>query len=111
MIEPDETMSRIGRGMRLGQRGEREGAGRVFEEVWSEIGRENGDPFYRCALAHAMADVQDDVNDELLWERRRGRLPGTDPSPGPSPVWRRWGGRRRGRGRARRPGPSRCRRR
>jgi len=37
----------------------------------SEIGGESGDPFHRCALAHAMADVQDDVHEELLWDLRR----------------------------------------
>jgi len=38
--------------------------------VWSEIGGENGDPFHRCALAHSMADVQDDVHEELAWDLR-----------------------------------------
>ncbi|WP_329027048.1 hypothetical protein [Streptomyces sp. NBC_00690] len=29
-----------------------------------------GDPLQRCQLAHAMADVQDDVRQELLWDQR-----------------------------------------
>jgi hypothetical protein len=62
-------MGRIGEAMALGQRGERAAARALFAEVWAAIG-EDGDPFHRCALAHAMADVQDDVSDELLWDER-----------------------------------------
>lgn len=70
MAEPDATMTQIGKGLELSQRGEREGARRVFAQVWSDIGGENGDPLHRCALAHAMADVQDDVCDEIVWDLR-----------------------------------------
>lgn len=70
MTEPDATMTQFGKGLELSQRGEREAACRVFEQVWSDIGGEHGDPFHRCALAHAMADVQDDVRDELIWDLR-----------------------------------------
>jgi hypothetical protein len=67
---PDATMARIGAGLGLSQAGERKAARRLFEEVWGDIGGEGGDPFHRCALAHAMADVQDDVADELIWDLR-----------------------------------------
>ncbi len=70
MIEPDAAMTRIGRGLELGQHGEREAARSLFTEVWNDIGGENSDPFHRCALAHAMADVQDDVHEELAWDLR-----------------------------------------
>ncbi len=63
-------MKRVGEGIELSQRGDREAARGLFAEVWEEIGGERGDPFHRCALAHCMADVQDDVQDELLWDRR-----------------------------------------
>jgi tetratricopeptide (TPR) repeat protein len=63
-------MTQIGRGVELSQRGEREAARQLFAEVWEQIGREDGDPFHRCGLAHAMADVQDDVQDELVWDLR-----------------------------------------
>jgi len=63
-------MSRIGAGMELSQRGERDDARQLFARVWSDIDGENGDPFYRCALAHSMADVQDDVQQELIWDLR-----------------------------------------
>ena len=61
VLEPDPTMTRIGHGMELSQRGEHEAARLVFTEIWDDIGGVNGDPFHRCALAHSMADVQDDV--------------------------------------------------
>lgn len=63
-------MIRIGEGIELNQRGERRAARELFSAVWEEIGGESGDPLHRCALAHSMADVQDDVNDELVWDLR-----------------------------------------
>jgi hypothetical protein len=68
--EPDATMTRIGEGIELGQQGERVAARRVFAQVWSDIGGVDGDPLYRCAIAHSMADVQDEVQDELVWDLR-----------------------------------------
>jgi len=70
MGEPDATMKCIGEGIELSQRGERDAARRLFAQVWSDIGGESGDPFHRCALAHWMADVQDDVQEELIWDLR-----------------------------------------
>jgi len=63
-------MVRIGEGIALHEQGERVAARDLFAQVWSEIGGESGDPFHRCALAHAMADAQDDVQEELLWDLR-----------------------------------------
>lgn len=70
MTEPDAVMARIGVGIALRERGERVAARDLFAQVWSDIGGENGDPFHRCALAHSMADVQDDVHEELAWDLR-----------------------------------------
>ncbi|MGH3916275.1 MAG: tetratricopeptide repeat protein [Pseudonocardiaceae bacterium] len=70
MIEQDTTMIRIGQGIGLSQRGDRDAARRLFEEIWNDIGGESGDPLHRCALAHAMADVQDDLHHELTWDLR-----------------------------------------
>jgi tetratricopeptide (TPR) repeat protein len=63
-------MKRVGEGIELSQSGHREAARCLFSEVWEQIGGERGDPFYRCALAHSMADVQDDVDNELCWDQR-----------------------------------------
>lgn len=70
MADPDLVMKAVGEGIKLSQSGDREAARRLFAEVWEQIGGERGDPFHRCALAHWMADVQDDVRDELRWDRR-----------------------------------------
>jgi tetratricopeptide (TPR) repeat protein len=66
----DPTLLRIGEAVRLNHAGEREVARRRLEEIWEEIGGEQGDPLQRSTLAHAMADAQDDVRQELLWDQR-----------------------------------------
>jgi hypothetical protein len=66
----DPTIIRIGEVVQLGHQGEREVARQQFAEIWDEIGGERGDPLHRCTLAHAMADVQDDVREELVWDQR-----------------------------------------
>jgi hypothetical protein len=69
VTEADATMARIGEGIGLGSSGEREAARRLFADLWEEIGA-GGDALHRCALAHSMADVQDDVREELVWDLR-----------------------------------------
>lgn len=67
----DPTLTRIGQGVQLHHdQGQREAARQLFAEIWNEIGGENGDPLHVCVLAHAMADVQDDVRQELVWDQR-----------------------------------------
>lgn len=67
--DPDATMTRIGQAIELSHRGDREAARHLFAEIWADIG-ESGDALYRCGLAHAMADVQDDPHEELTWDLR-----------------------------------------
>jgi hypothetical protein len=67
MTEPDAIMVRLGEGIGRSQRGERAAAREVFVALWAEVGDE-GDPLHRCGIAHSMADVQDDVHDELTWD-------------------------------------------
>ncbi|MFC7550007.1 hypothetical protein [Plantactinospora sp. GCM10030261] len=66
----DPTLLRIGEAVQLSHRGERETARLQFAQIWAEIGGDQGDPLQRCTLAHAMADVQDDPRQELLWDQR-----------------------------------------
>jgi hypothetical protein len=66
----DPTLLRIGEAVQLSHRGEQEHARLLFTQIWNEIGGEQGDPLHRCTLAHAMADVQDDVREELMWDQR-----------------------------------------
>jgi hypothetical protein len=56
--------------VQLAHQGERDAARSRFAQIWDEIGGEGGDPLHRCTLAHAMADVQDDVREELVWDQR-----------------------------------------
>jgi hypothetical protein len=67
MAEPEEVMARIGKGIELRTMGERAAARQVFSDVWAEIGPQ-GDALHRCALAHSMADAQDDPLEELCWD-------------------------------------------
>jgi hypothetical protein len=67
----DETLVRIGQAVELHHhRGRRAAARDLLAQIWDEIGGERGDPLHVCVLAHAMADVQDDVHQELLWDQR-----------------------------------------
>lgn len=67
----DEMLARINEGVQLHhQQGQPAAARDLFTRIWDEIGGERGDPLHVCVLAHAMADVQDDVGQELLWDQR-----------------------------------------
>jgi hypothetical protein len=67
----DPTLARIGQGVELHHhQGQPEAARDLFAQIWDEIGGEQGDPLHVCVLAHAMADVQDDVHQELVWDQR-----------------------------------------
>ncbi|MEE6258591.1 tetratricopeptide repeat protein [Plantactinospora sonchi] len=67
----DATMARINQGVQLHHhQGQREAARDLFAQIWDEIDGERGDPLHVCVLAHAMADVQDDVHQELVWDQR-----------------------------------------
>ncbi|MFI6496075.1 hypothetical protein [Nonomuraea typhae] len=67
----DPTMARIGEGVELHHhRGQRDAARELFARIWADIGGEQGDPLHVCVLAHSMADVQDEVRQELMWDLR-----------------------------------------
>ncbi|WP_432842151.1 hypothetical protein [Dactylosporangium sp. CA-092794] len=67
----DHVLGRIGEAVELHHgRGQRGAARHLFAEIWEEIGGEQGDPLHVCVLAHSMADVQDDVHQELVWDQR-----------------------------------------
>ena len=64
----DPVMHRISEALNLYNAGRRAEAREAFTTIWAEI--EEGDAFHQCALAHYMADAQDDPKDELEWDRR-----------------------------------------
>jgi hypothetical protein len=67
----DATLARINQGVQLHHhQGQPEAARDLFAQIWDEIGGERGDPLHVCVLAHAMADLQDDVHQELVWDQR-----------------------------------------
>jgi len=65
--DPHEVMIQIGLAIARSQHGDRAGARLMFQDLWAQVGPD-GDPFHRCALAHSMADVQDDPREELAWD-------------------------------------------
>ena len=66
-----KPLARINEGVQLHhQQGQREAARDLFAQIWDEIGGERGDPLHVCVLAHSMADVQDNVHQELVWDER-----------------------------------------
>jgi hypothetical protein len=65
---PDAMMARIHEAM-LAAGGDREAARARFQALWEAIGPE-GDPLHRVALAHHMADVQDDPAQAIAWDER-----------------------------------------
>ena len=67
----DPTLVRIGAAAQLHHhQGQRDAARDLLSRIWGEIGGEQGNPLHVCVLAHTMADVQDDVHQELLWDQR-----------------------------------------
>ncbi|WP_009474828.1 tetratricopeptide repeat protein [Rhodococcus sp. JVH1] len=73
MDTPDAVMARIAQGQELAVAGDREGARRIFEEVWDVLagpGADTPDPLHVVTLAHYMADVQTDPVEELRWDLR-----------------------------------------
>lgn len=63
-------MTRIGQAVILHRGGDREEARNRFTQLWEETAADGSALFYRCTIAHYMADTQDDPADELEWDRR-----------------------------------------
>src|SRR3954451_15095245 len=66
---PDPTMARVAEAMELGQQGRPAEARELFARIWADLGPDS-DPLHRVAVAHAMADLQDDPHEELAWDLR-----------------------------------------
>jgi hypothetical protein len=79
-MSDDATLARIGEGRH--HRGRRAAAPELFTRLWAEIGGDRGDPLHVCVLAHAMADVQEDVHEELVWDLRALAAAGLLTTPG-----------------------------
>ncbi len=67
--DPDPVMTTVGEAIGLGRSGDRARARELLGRAWEQVGAD-GDPMHRVAIAHSMADVQDDPEDELRWDLR-----------------------------------------
>jgi hypothetical protein len=69
MTEADGLMHRIFTTIALAEAGHRDEARRDFSAISSEFRCEDH-PLHMCILAHYMADLQDDLSEELSWDLR-----------------------------------------
>lgn len=60
-------MDRLGQAIALAQHDEPAAARVLLEHLWAETG-DDGDALHRCAIAHQLADVQNDLTAELHWD-------------------------------------------
>jgi hypothetical protein len=66
--QQDQTLQEIRGAFRLYCGGEQAEGRRLLQEIWDKLGAD-GDVFHRCVAAHYLADVQEDPQDELKWDR------------------------------------------
>jgi len=66
----DDVMGRVTAVVQSGQAGDRAVARRELAAIWTEVEQGGGDAFHRCVIAHFLADLQDDLQDELVWDER-----------------------------------------
>ncbi|WP_369134359.1 hypothetical protein [Modestobacter sp. I12A-02662] len=69
MTAADPTMAALTAAVERGRAGDRLGARERLAELWRQVGPA-GDPLHRVTVAHFLADLQDDVRDELAWDER-----------------------------------------
>jgi hypothetical protein len=69
MTAADPTMAALTAAVEQGRAGDRPGARARLAGLWREVDA-TGDPLHRVTIAHFLADLQDDVRDELAWDER-----------------------------------------
>ncbi|MEU6117331.1 hypothetical protein ABZ840_22660 [Streptomyces sp. NPDC047117] len=69
MTAEDTAMKRIEGAIALQHAGDTDAARQRCTAIWAEI-TPDGDPFHRCVLAHYLADLQEDPQEELVWDVR-----------------------------------------
>jgi len=67
--EVDEVMTAVGAAVEQGRAGDKAQARAALTRLWGRVGS-GGDALHRCSIAHYLADLQDAVADELLWDQR-----------------------------------------
>ncbi len=68
MMAGDPMMTRILEAIALYQRGDLANGVAAMRDLWAETSGD-GDPLHRCALAHYLADLEDDPAKALAWNR------------------------------------------
>lgn len=75
-------MEEIRTAMRRFHQGDRDESRQRLMAMWEELGS-GGETFHRCAIAHYLADMQTDPEEELTWDKRALELAESDPeAPG-----------------------------
>ncbi len=69
MTSSDPVMMTVGEAIGLGRSGDRARARELLGRAWEQESAD-GDPMHRVGIAHSMADVQDEPEDELVWDLR-----------------------------------------
>ncbi|MGX5653757.1 hypothetical protein ACWKWC_03190 [Geodermatophilus nigrescens] len=69
MAAADPVIEAVTAAAQLGRAGESARAREQLLELWNRVG-DTGDPLHRVTIAHFLADLQDDVRDELAWDER-----------------------------------------
>lgn len=64
--ELETTMQKIRSGIRMRVEGDLAGACSLLTPLWTSV--KHGDAFTRLFLAHSLADVQEDPQEELRWD-------------------------------------------
>lgn len=65
----DPVMVAIVAAQTLAVTGDRAEARAAYERIWADLGPD-GDPLHVVALAHQLADLQEDIEDEVAWDLR-----------------------------------------
>ena len=68
-MSDDPLMDRITAAIGKLHSGDKQTARIDLAGIWQDMG-EDADPFHVCVLSHYMADLQEDLADELEWDRR-----------------------------------------
>ncbi len=76
MSAADSVLADITAAVQLGRDGQRAEARERLTGLWEQVGGD-GDPLHRVTIAHFLADLQDDVRDELAWDERALAAVGT----------------------------------
>ncbi len=66
---PDPVMQRVTEAVAFGHQDDREATRSALLALWAEVG-DDGDAFHRCVIAHYLADVTPDAEEELAWDQR-----------------------------------------